>query len=463
MKYCLTILIVIGGLAAGWMLPSPRHQVSHAPLSRATAVQPVSEHAHRARTRELLNLLLDESRLGLYQRRHAASLAALLGAIRKSGNFDEEDVQRIIEMDPVSAMEHLLIASRAWSLGSKVANAWGSRDPQAAIKFLLKKTSYRADGFLCQALVGACAYNPQLVAETIRAKPRGWQLRNLKDLFSQKITIPTGIKRAVPSGDPFADDGSFRTCWFGQDILDCLADDELRDKVRACWKDDPFQSGTTEKKPEAVLDLTKYGDGSSSDLWKLQDLLRDHRQETLGRVAEQGNFQARAAAMSYLMCEFPNDPKRWSEGYKQLEAWMKQLDVIPDYPPMHFEMGPFLKGPEAAAWIASQPLALQRAWSATFTETWACSEPEAAIHWARELPSGAAGEEAVQRGLIVWAHTSPLEAAAYVADLPPGDLREAAISNTAASWACIDRSAAAAWLAKLPDSPGKTRAIERVK
>jgi hypothetical protein len=142
---------------------------------------------------------------------------------------------------------------------------------------------------------------------------------------------------------------------------------------------------------------------------------------------------------------------------------MDQLGVIPDYPPSHFEMGPFLRGPEVAAWIDRQPLSLRRAWARTFVQTWVTTEPAAALDWARSLPEAAARDEAYQSGLIIWTHRDPPAAIAAVEALPPGELRESAISNAAATWATLDRAGTAAWLDSLPDSAGKTRAIGRMK
>ena len=464
MRHALTALAVLCGLTAGWMLPPLRQRASSPSQPTAAAVAKIPERVRHARTRQLLAVLLDERELAVFKRKSAKSLAALLGSIGQSGQFWQEDVRRIVAMDPAAAVEHLLSAPGASEeLGGTIVWEWATRDPNAAIGFLLKKTSYRAERFLCQALIGACGSNPQLVADAIRSKPRRWQLRNLKFLFSSGVAIPTGAEPAAPSEDPFADNPAFRSGWFGENILDCLADDELREKARACWKDDPFATLTPKSEPETPPDLTTISGDDLGERWKLQALLRAHPEETIAAVVEKGNLQARSIAMTQAVWDFPFDKESWPEGFKRLEELMAKLEVIPENLPSHFEMGPFLEGSEAADWIGHQPLALQREWSPTFTETWARNDPELAINWARELPPGAAGDEAAQRGLIVWAHSKPLEAAVYVADLPPGDLREAALSNTAAAWACVDRPGAAAWLAKLPDSPGKARAIARVK
>ena len=465
MKHALTSLVVVSGFCAGWLLPPLRPQTSPPPRPAAAPASKLAEHARHARTRQLLALLLDEPERAAFRRKSARSLAGLLGVIRHSGQFSQPDVERIVAMDPATALEQLLSAPGASTqLGESIALEWASRDPDGAIGFLLEKPSYRGEDFLCQALIGACGSNPQLVAETIRKQSRRWQERNLETLFASKISIPTAAEPATPSGESDTDNSTFRSAWFGEDILNCLADEPLRDKARACWNNNPpLRPITAKAEPVAALELAELSAQDYGAASRLRELLRSHPDETLAAVAEKGSYQARATLMMQSIQDFPIAQEAWPEGFKRLEDLMAKLEVIPIHQPGHPETGPFLQGSAAADWIASQPLALQRAWSPAFTETWAQSEPALAINWARELPPGAAGNEATQRGLIVWAHAKPLEAAAYVADLPPGDLRDAAISNTAAAWAGVDRAGAAAWLAQLPDSPAKARAIERVK
>ncbi|MCX6878286.1 MAG: hypothetical protein NTW21_31405 [Verrucomicrobia bacterium] len=456
MKPVLTALLALGGLAAGWLLPSPRSPLfAPPPESRAATRDP--DHVRQARKQELLASLLDEDELAIHKHSSATSLAALAAAIRQSGRLTDDDVNRILATDPAAAMDYLLDGA-AVDLVGRLALEWARREPQAAIQYLLGKTSYRAEACLCQALIGAYTSNPRLAADTIRQQSRRWQLRNLETLFSLSFAAPaSGSGPPVINSDPFASPSEFPAAWFGADFLDCLADDELRDQARACWKRDDSPVGPAPPEPAAPPDLSNLGPADWSDSNKLAKLLKNHPEETIAALADQADYMVRALAVEWVLAAPVADESN-QQRCKRLEDLMDRLGVIPGWRPRSF--GP---GTEAAAWISRQPLALQRTWAADFTETWAEAEPELAINWARTLPPGAAGEVAAQRGLIVWAHAKPLKAAAYVEALPPGDLREAALSNTAAAWACSDRPGAAAWLDKLPDSPGKERAMERLK
>jgi hypothetical protein len=461
MKPALTALLALGGLAAGWILPTPRVPLFAAPSKAMAVASRASDHARQARKQELLVSLLEYEELALYKHSTATSLVALLASIRQSGSLTDEDVTSILATDPAAAMDYLL-GGNSRGLAGTLALEWARREPQAAIRYLLGKTSYRAEVCLCQALIGAYTSKPRLAADTIRHQSRRWQLRNLETLFSLSFEPATGSGAPRINSDPLASPAEFPAAWFGEDFLDCLADDALRDKARGYWKKDSSSACPAVPEPEPPPNPANLNPADWRHSNNLKELLRSHPEETLAALADKADYLTRSLAVGWAL-DFPDDQQSYQEGFKRLEELMARLEVIPEYPPLAFGSRPFFRFNEAASWIARQPLALQRMWSPTVIETWAQTEPELAINWARTLPAGAEGDEAAQRGFIVWAHREPLAAAAYVEALPPGDLREAALSNTAAAWACIDRPSAAAWLAELPDSPGKARAIERIK
>ena len=439
------IAAATGGLAVGWLLPAPSSEpvagAAVAPVSTASAAR--SRHLRRE---ELLAGLLPDGLL-IRHHREGTTLAGLLGSMRENGNTYGVEIERMVEMDPASAMAQLLNDPVLFHCARDLAEEWARRDPIAAVRFLSRQSCYAAESCLCKALVACDAAAPRLVGETLRAKGRRWQARNLEELFTQTASVlvspPTRVR--MDSEDPFADDGSvYRTVNFGEEILDCLADDELRERARSYWKsqDDKDKRAVPNQAPAP---------------------LPAPPEEDSAEAAAKGNYEVRERYVTGCVNGFPYDRAKWPAALKELEEMIAKREVVPRYPPRHFEQGPFLSGAPVAEWIARQPLALQRAWSATFTETWARSESEAALNWARALPPGANGDVAMQNGLIVWAHEQPEEAARYVAALPPGDLREAAISNTAATWSCLDPAGAKRWLATLPESPGKTRGLGRVK
>jgi hypothetical protein len=417
------------------------------------------------RMQKLLERLLDEDELVEHSKNRARSLSALLPLLQ-DGNLSDSDVDRIVDMDPLAAIDHFLSNPVArQGLGEQVAAAWARKDPEKAIRHLWAKSSYRSNDFLAAALTGAYPTHPELVGEVLRSKPRRWQEYYLETLFSSTCSVrKPGAPPEVESDDPYATDGFWITRKFGEDILHCLADDELREEARKFWEDEaPTEKSTTPEPESTSLDLTRYDPENWQQRDQLRDLLRDRPEEAIEAIVEEGGHLARKAAILHVLNDFPHDPGSWPAALTELEGWMDRLGVVPDHPPSKFGTGQFLRGPEVAAWIDRQPLALRRAWAATFVQTWVTTEPAAALDWASSLPEAAARDEAFQSGLIIWTHRDPPAAITAVESLPQGDLRESAISNAAATWATIDPAAASAWLESLPESTGKSRSIKRVR
>jgi hypothetical protein len=458
MKHLLPLALAALGFAAGWWLP---HGAD--PASTASTAPTAEESSRREqRKRALLEFLLDEGELSLHRSR-TAPLAGLL-AMTEGEDCSPEDIRRMVTLDPVASMDELLTnpVASSW-VAKEVAAEWAARQPDEALRYLRGKHGYRADDCLAAALVAAYPARPQLVGEVLRSKPRDWQAYHLKDLFKETRKVR---KPGAPpiSDDPFSDDGQWMLSRFGPDLLDCLADDELRELAKSYWEPAEEERKTTAPLPNIVTwDPSSYDPDSSGQRDLLRTDLRDKGNETIEKIVAHGNREARQEVMRSVIHNFPNDPKQWNEALEKLEATIEQLGVIPDQLPSHFEQGPFLRGPEVAAWIDRQPLALRRAWAPAFVETWAEVDPQPALEWAQALTENAARDQAFQTGLIVWTHQAPQAAVDHVEGLPPGDLREAAISNAAATWACIDPTAARKWVQGLPESPGKQRALERLK
>lgn len=468
MKRIHVIAIVSGGFAAGWLLPS-----AVTPAGRGAGESAVAESARvdrkRARTKqELLALLLTDGEQVRYKLDSASNLSELLPLIH-GGSYDDSDIVRVVDMDPLSALNQLLADPGASSEPcEKIAIEWAKRDPVAAVRFLRSQTSYRGRDCLYQALVVAYGTDPGLVAEVYRTLPRSWQERHLKDFFSRTWSVreagaPPEVRSEVSTSDPFTDDGHWLQIRPGKKMLESLADDRLREQARKWMEPSAPAPAVPEPEKPQELDLAGIEEWDSNQWSLLRERLKNEREKTIETFAESGNYHARAGLMSLLIGDFPMDRESWPRAFKDVEEWMDRLGVIPVHQPSHFELGPFLYGQEAAAWIGRQPVALQRAWASDFVETWVVREPRQAVDWALTLPAAAGRDQAFQSGMVVWAHREPLAAATYAAALPAGGIRESAISNAAAAWSCADRAGAKAWLNSLPESPGKQRGLERVK
>jgi hypothetical protein len=445
------------GFAMGWSVPGKPEPAGDLPAVPVAGEMTRREHRKRA----LLVRLLDDQEQVSYRSR-SAPLAELL-ALGMGNSFTDEDIARIVALDPVATMDELLNNPAAKSYHAhRIAKEWARQQPEKAIRYLLAKKNYRADDCLTQALAGAYPTHPKLVGEVLRSKSRQWQDRHLSDLFSETYRVrKPGAPPPQESDDPFSDDGHWIDVRFGTDLLDCLADDALREEAKGYWEEDEGVTNVSPRKPP-TWDPASY-DGNNDQQSALRTDFRVKPDETVARIAADGSAAARHAVMEMIVDDFSSDVQKWEKGLEELEDSIEQLGVIPKTQPRHFEMGHFLRGQVAADWLDDQPLALRRAWAADFVETWVQSDPEQALDWAAALPEEANREQAIQTGLVVWTHQNPLAAAARVEGLPPGELREAAISNAAATWNCVDPAAARKWVEGLPESAGQRRALERLK
>ncbi|GAA5484575.1 hypothetical protein [Haloferula sargassicola] len=112
---------------------------------------------------------------------------------------------------------------------------------------------------------------------------------------------------------------------------------------------------------------------------------------------------------------------------------------------------------EAAGWLASTGLTSQPFFNA-LPGTWAESDPQAALDWARSLPDGKAKDTAETAIANTVAQNNPRQAAEmFSKTIDEGD--NAAVAITIADiWATTDPAAAAQWVAEMDDGPGKTEA-----
>ncbi|MEK7952605.1 hypothetical protein [Luteolibacter soli] len=466
MKPWSMLAVAVAGFAAGSWLPSKSSASASPPV--AVAVEAHRETRRQQRMNALADTVLEKSERWEHKKQ-AMPLAGLLTTFGRS--YTDDDAARIAATDPVAALDQLLINPvSSGSFCNLVAAAWADAKPAEAIRYFLSKSNYRANDCLCEALKHGEQAEPELVAEVIRSKPRQWQLHYLDQLFGQTIRVknPEASSGAGPSDQ---DDWIDRR--LGENLLECLSDDGLRNKVHELWKlsekEAAFIADRADPEPESIPDpaaasLANYErskGGSRSTLFKR---LEDHPEETLQEIAREGNLEARKAGMEHVLGEIPSrSPENWGPALEKLGAEVTRLGVIPEVPTTGFAEGPFLYGPVVGEWLDRQPLALRRSWAPAIVETWAQKNAPEAVAWAQALPEEASRDQAFQTGMIVWTHQDPSAAITHVEGLPEGDLREAAISNAAATWNCIDPTAARKWVEALPDSPGKQRALERLK
>lgn len=456
-------VIGLSGFAAGLLLPVPERGDPDGAAVRQAVVR--AQRVRETRKRTLLCDLFDSQEQETIRIRDAANLSEVFGVLKNRQGSSTEAIARMIEMDPAAAMSQVLADSELQIMADNLAEEWARRDPRAAVRFLRQQPAYQAESALCKALVMAYCVEPDLVGETLRAMDRRWQARNLQSLFGS--LSPLHPLRQEDVSDPFVEFDKSDFVPFGTALLDCLADDELRNEVRNNQWADPWGLASN---PDSGTSPEVDPNDLSADRWSrlhreaLKSRWKESPEETLAEVAEKGGLEARRELIRLLMPDSLADPKQTAETLRKLEQAIQQLGVIPESMPREF-WNPSSWNPATkmhAEWLARQPLALQRAWVPTFTGNWAKSTPQSAIDWARTLPPGSNGELAAQRGIIVWAHREPMEAAKYVEALPSGGLREAAISDTAATWSNLDPAGARTWLQALPASPGKERGMARV-
>ncbi|HEY1121958.1 MAG TPA: hypothetical protein VGE67_10175 [Haloferula sp.] len=410
MKRIYLPLIALLGFVAGWCLPAsdPAPTASSAPLA--------SEGPRRELKKRALfdQLLFDEER-ETYRARTAsiAETVIMLNGMRHGqacGGYDiVADIERMVSQDPVAAMDKVLSDPMAEYAGA-VALEWFQRQPEEALRYLRgKKQSYRVEDCL-QAIAN---FHPDAAAE----EP---------------------AEQASASSEP--------------------------EKTEE--KEDKPQEPPADPEPPAKTDTWDTVDYDPEDFEQreaLNNALKEKPDETIARVSSSGNLAARKQAIEALVSDFPYAPEKWPDAMRKLEASIQQLGVVPEDPPIFHSRTDNMDGSQVASWIDRQPLALRRAWASPFVEDWAQADPQAAVAWASSLPEQADSSKAIQTGLIIWTHRDPTAAIAYVDAMPEGDLREISISNAAATWKCIDPAAAKKWVEALPDSPGKQRALERLK
>ena len=408
-------VIAVLGFVVGWSLSSAPEPPAAAPST------PTASEGHRkeVRKRALEESLLYEGERDTLRMR-TGSIPEVLLMMKEhrhlmpgSEEVIDDKIARLIELGPAAAMNAMLanpITDPAHL--EALAIAWDRKQPGEAVRYLRgRKKSYLVDGCL-QAVLGA------------------------RD--------DTTDGSAIASSEPEEkDETEEQTSESPEDTLpppDSTAPEEPVTWNPATFKADDF---------EQISALSAAFAGNPD--------------ETIAKAVATGNRASRQAVMTKIMEDLPSDPKEWREVSRKLESTIQQLGLLPDSLPDCVEIGPDLAGSEVSGWVDRQPLALRRAWSPTIVDRWAQVDPQAAMAWAGALPEDANRNQTIQTGLVVWTHRDPAAASAYVDGLPAGDLREVAISNAAATWNCIDPTAARKWVEGLPESPGRKRALERLK
>ena len=322
------------------------------------------------------------------------------------------DIARMIELDPVASMDKALANPLAMH-AELLAYEWGTKQPEEAKRYLdSKKKSYRVEACL------------QAVS------------RARHDLQEQ-------AGRTEASSEP------------------ARQEEETADTSSA---PESFAQPVTPAKKSLPSNPANYNPENYEELEAMRKDLIAKPEETMAKIGEEGSLALRQRAIDSIMDRLRLDSENWQEASSQLENAIEQLRVIPDSPPYGLEIGPKgADGTQVAKWLDQQSLALRRAWAPGIVDRWVQVDPQAAMAWADALPENASRNQTVQTGIIIWTHRDPSAAIAYVDAMPAGELREVAISNAAASWKCVDPAAAKKWAEALPDSPGKQRALERLK
>lgn len=469
MKTLTTLSLMSVGLLTGWHLP-------HRDDSKSSSIadQTISQRQRHPNRRKVESFFNEEDRRS-YRAQHARSANEWLQNRPNFYNFNSDDIQLLADLGLETSLRELIThPSAPYNLCQELAIKWLRQDPAGVVHFLRNIKNYRADRILASVLPEAFMSHPDLVKDTIRSMPKNWQRYHLESLANA-----TASKRdpnapppppPEPTEDPFASDPEEEQYWtsidFGLEFLDLIDDPVLREKAlahRIAKEEENNPEKVSEEPSEPAL--VNFADYDGND-WNQQNAFyekwKESPEETLAEIIESGNFNSRVEAMNSLIGDFSMNEENWPEELQKIETWMEQLKVIPQYLPSNFHTGTFLQGQVPADWITQQPLALQRAWTPTFIETWAERDPEEALTWGLTRPAETMSEQGIQRSVIAWAHSEPLAATQFVETLPQGELRESAISNAAAAWFIVDPPGAQSWLEGLPDSPGKSRALERI-
>ncbi|MCW1926452.1 hypothetical protein OKA05_28130 [Luteolibacter arcticus] len=422
MKRAFLAVIAVLGFAGGWFLTGS--QPAPTPASSSTSnwtPTPVAGDGPRRelRKRALAECLLVAEEQEVYRKRTAsiATLDLLLIERRHEqgcgGGDIEDDIARMISLDPAAAMDRAL-ANPLSDYSLALASAWGRKQPEEALRYLRgKKMSYRVQD--CLEAVAEARSQPEEEAAAEAETPSEPEPQEADDAPAEPRapSEPVSPSPAEPA---------------------------------VAWDPANYDSDDYKQREAMISDL------------------RNKPEETMTRIAESGSRALRAEALEAIVKEFPRDANAWPEASKKLETSIQLLGLTPDSPPSSLEIGPEgVAAPEVASWMDRQPLALRRAWAPGVVERWVEADPQAAIAWADALPEHANRNQTIQTGLIVWTHRDPTAAIAHVEGLPPGELREAAISNAAATWNCVDPAAARNWVEGLRESPGRKRALERLK
>jgi hypothetical protein len=155
MKRAYLPVIAVLGFAGGWFLTDSRPATSPASSLTSTPAPVAGDVPGRElRKRALLECLLFDEEQETYRKRTAsiAALDLLLIETRHGqgcgGGDIEDDIARMISLDPVAAMDRAL-ANPLSDYSRALAYEWGRKQPEEALRYLRgKKKSYRVQDCL---------------------------------------------------------------------------------------------------------------------------------------------------------------------------------------------------------------------------------------------------------------------------------------------------------------------------
>jgi hypothetical protein len=115
----------------------------------------------------------------------------------------------------------------------------------------------------------------------------------------------------------------------------------------------------------------------------------------------------------------------------------------------------------AAAWARQLPAGKAGTEAiVSLMPTWTQRDPQAAADFIADLPSGDAQNEAAVSAVSAWAYTAPAEAAQWVSDFPEGSARNLAMKQLVGTWAGNDANQVAQWIKALPQTPSRDYAVD---
>jgi hypothetical protein len=142
--------------------------------------------------------------------------------------------------------------------------------------------------------------------------------------------------------------------------------------------------------------------------------------------------------------QLPDHRDRATASLSAIAAWGgKDAPAAGAYLLAHVDMADLRQNPSAVFQIA---------------DTWAGSDPAAALAWMEQLPGGIRSNYE-SRIFQAWSETDPAGAAQAALGLSSPNARNNALSSVMQNWADKDLNAARAWFERLPDGPSRENVL----